>query len=109
MAIFPNIEPQSFKETTSKNVFKSTFDTGYTQTRPKYTRQLKSFNFKYVALTLSQKTELENFIMNNQGLSFTYTHPITLDIYNVYNDSESIEFTFVNPSYYATEITLKEV
>ena len=110
MAIYPSdLVVTSFKETTSRPVTKSQYDGGYTVRRPKYTRQIKTFSLGYSALTVAEASELETFIMDNQGLSFTFFHPITNTIYEVINTTDEIEINFVTPQYRSTSIVLQEV
>lgn len=110
MAFFPSgLTITSFKEKTSRPVLKSQYDGGYTVRRPKYTRQVKTFSLGFSALTIAQASELETFIMDNQGMSFTFTHPTTLVTYEVTNTTDEIEFSFIPPKYRSTSIVLEEV
>ncbi|TLP41034.1 hypothetical protein [Arcobacter arenosus] len=109
MAIYPTLIATSIKETSSKKVLKSDYQGGYTQTRPQFTRKLKTFTIGYSVLTVAEAETLENFIMDNQGLSFTFQHPITDEIHEVYYTQDDIDINYVSPLYRSTTVVLKEV
>lgn len=109
MAIYPDYKINSFKEKTSKPVLKSAYQGGYEQKRPKFTRQIKTFTLGYVALTVAEANALEQFIMDNQGKTFTFVHPITEVSHDVTYEGDDVEIAFVTPQFRSTNIVLKEV
>jgi len=109
MATLPKFIITSFKEDTIRKVLKSEYDGGYVQKRPQYTRAKKKFYVGYAALKVAEAEILEDFIMNNQGLSFEFTHPLNNKIYEVTYDSDSISFNYITSQYRNTELVLSEV
>ena len=109
MANFPNIRPNDIEEKVIKPIVKSSFNSGYEQTRPRYTRKTKEFTLDFVALTFSNADLLETFIMDNQGLNFNFVHPISGVNYIVRHNNDDITFKYPSPTRKSTKIVLKEV
>lgn len=111
MAFYPeDIKMASFKYKTRKEVLVSNTDVGYKIKRPKYTRATKEFTFNYKLLDEDSMNEIENFLIENRGLSFSFIHPLTKDTHTVTQMGDMPEITFVNPSYYnIADIILEEV
>lgn len=109
MAVFPDLPITSFKEESYRAIKKSSYEGGYEQKRPKYTRSYKKFSLGFNALTVEQAEALDEFIMDNQGYSFTFVHPSTAKTYEVTYDGDSIAIEWLTKDYRSTSIVLKEV
>lgn len=109
MAFFPKININRFTEDNIKPILKVQFQGGYEQRRAKNTRVIKKFHLGFSSLTIDEAKELEDFIISNQGLSFTFTHPLTKDNYEVVHEGDVISFSFVSAKFRSTELVLKEV
>jgi len=79
MSNFPNItKPFSISESTVKAQIKTKFESGYVQSRVKYTKSRKKFSlvWKYMVYTeLFGGSGLLDHFDANQGGAFTWTHP----------------------------------
>lgn len=111
MAIYPTtLNIESFDEKTIKPVSTSSYNSGYSQKVAKYTRKILAFSFTHENLTLAQKTELDTFFTTNQGLSFSFVHPLTNDTHEVNFEMEEINFSYDKiMKTYSTKIAIKEV
>ena len=110
MAIFPtDINIATMEEETIRPVIKTSYQGGYEQTRARFTRKIKKFSLTFNFLTKAQKDEMETFIMDNQGISFTFVDPRDAVNYQVRHEADSIKFQFRHPFYYSTQISIKEV
>ncbi len=111
MAIYPTtLNIESFEEKTIKPVLISSYNSGYSQKTAKYTRKISSFTFSHENLTLAEKVELDTFFTTNQGLSFSFVHPLTDDIYEVNFEMDEINFSYDKVmKTYSTKIAIKEV
>ena len=97
------------KETTVIPIVKSESEGNYTKVRRVATRSRKKFELKYNALTLSEFQILETFFIDNQGSSFTFTHPSTAVEYEcIFNQSE-LKKDFTDTKIVNTDIVLEEV
>ena len=110
MSIYPNLNIDSFESKTIKPTSKSSYSSGYTQKVAKYTRALNQFSFTHDNLESIEKEQLELFFETNQGLSFTFVHPLTNDTFEVSFEMDEISFSYDKyMKTYSTKIMVQEV
>ncbi len=110
MAIYPDFKIETFEEKKIKPTSKSSYDGGYTQKVAKFTRALNEFSFGHENLEPNEKEQLELFFQTNQGLSFTFVHPLSNNTFEVSFEMDEISFSYdkVMKSY-STKVILQEV
>jgi phage-related protein len=113
-----DFDATSFEESSENTVIQpANTEGGYTLTRPKFTRRpRRTFMFKHVDLTETERVSLQNFWDTHKGgsLAFNWTHPVTATVYNVRFDPQMVmKFSRTgygtNHRYDTDTITLKEV
>lgn len=110
MAIYPDFKIEIFEEKKIKPTSKSSYDGGYTQRVAKFTRALNEFSFTHENLELNEKEQLELFFETNQGLSFSFIHPLNNNTFEVSFEMDEISFSYDKVmKTYSTKITLQEV
>lgn len=110
MAIYPVLNTESFEEKSIKPALKSSYDGGYTQRVAKYTRKISKFTFTHENLTSTQMQTLDAFFVANQGLSFSFLHPINDTTYEVSFEMDELTFAYdKSMKTYSTSIVLQEV
>lgn len=110
MAIYPDFKIETFDEKKIKPTSKSSYDGGYTQKVAKYTRALNQFSFTHENLEVVDKEQLELFFVTNQGISFSFVHPLSNNTFEVSFEMDEISFSYdkVMKSY-STKIIVQEV
>lgn len=110
MAVYPDFKIETFDEKKIKPTSKSSYDGGYTQKVAKYTRALNQFSFIHENLEVVDKEQLELFFITNQGLSFSFVHPLSNNTFEVSFEMDEISFSYdkVMKSY-STKIIVQEV
>lgn len=107
--MYPDLGIHSLKIKNVKPARKVEFEGGYQQQRPKFTRKYKTFEFEHKFLNDAQAQELETFFDNNQGLEFEFTHPKTLEAFNVTFQMDSLDFEYaIGGLYQQCKIMLRE-
>ena len=84
MATFPDITAPSYglEEETYRPQIRTEFENGAVQSRPRFTGTKKRWpNLSWAVLEESEFQTLEAFFIANQGLTFTWTHPVTSAVY----------------------------
>ena len=111
MAYYPSTPKPNmpFKETINKPALRKSYDGGYEQSRPKYTRSTKTFELNYKALNETDADTLSSFFETYQGDSFLFVHPATSVEYTVRFKNDSLAFDYVGPALKSTTVTLEEV
>lgn len=111
MIIYPiNLNIDSFDSKIIKPTSKSSYSNGYTQKVAKYTRALNQFSFSHENLEVIEKEQLQLFFETNQGLSFTFVHPLTNDSFEVSFEMDEISFSYDKyMKTYSTKIILQEI
>lgn len=110
MAVYPDFKIENFEDKKIKPVSKSSYDGGYTQRVAKFTRTLSQFTFSHENLSQIEKETLEAFFNQNQGLSFTFVHPLNSETFEVSFDSDDVSFSYDKIfQCYSTKIALMEV
>ena len=110
MANYPNFKIETFEEKKIKPISKSSYDGGYTQRVAKFTRVLNEFSFTHENLTVIEKTELDLFFTTNQGLSFSFVHPLTGNTFECSFEFDELSFVYDKiMKTYSTKIAIKEV
>jgi hypothetical protein len=112
MATWPTLSRQPIyplEEKTTDSLIKTETEAGYTQTRPRHTRMLRSFKLSYKALTDADKALLDTFFYTSTSrgsVVFAWTNPITSTSYNV--RIKPITWQAVRYNQWAAEIELEE-
>lgn len=106
--IFPDIEKNSFNFKSKNDIRTSDFG-GYIQTQVKNTRAVKIFTFHFSSLTQDQADEINDFLVDTRGKSFTFVHPLTDEIHEVRLLEELPDFTWDEGFYSSSSIVLEEV
>jgi len=97
------------KEEKEDNVVRSPFEGGYEQTRPRFTRNRKTFTLQYKLLQDSDKTTLENLYDATKGADrFTWYHPVTNHAHIV-RFAKPLAFEYVLDGYWTVQVELREV
>lgn len=112
MAIYPSTPRFIFdgEITTKKEALRSESEAGYTMSRPRYTKAKKSFTLNYSAIKNEDYAILEAFFEANQGLNFTFTHPIDLTkSYTVIFAMDELKAKPVSAGRCSTTVELREV
>lgn len=110
MAAFPDIKtPNSYSETPTKSQIKSEFENGDVISRPRYSRGRMTMTIGWDNLPNSDYTTLKEFFYDNQGLTFTWTHPITSEDYTVrFSDDDIGSWKFSKAGYMSGSISIEE-
>lgn len=109
MAVLPTFPITSISRRTLKPALKKSYDGGYEQQRLKYTKSIKEFKITYGVLDLIQAQELEDFFNANQGASFDFTDETFQTTHTVRFEQDDITLTQIQPKYYTTSITVREI
>jgi len=109
MATLPTLPITAISRRTIKPSLKKSYDGGYEQQRLKYTRSIKEFKITYGVLDHLQAQELEDFFNANQGMSFDFTDETFQTTHNVRFAQDDITITQIQPKYYTTSITVREI
>lgn len=91
MSVWPSIQEPSYplKESIYKRQIKNEFESGHVLSRPASTVSKRRWTLEWTFMPESDYQTLETFFTANVGLSFTWTHPVTLSSYTVrFMDSE---------------------
>jgi len=109
MNAFPAFPYTDIKRKTVKPAIRASFDGGYEQTRPKFTRKIKEFSIEFGVLTLAQTEELDTFFIENQGLNFEFYDSIYGTTHIVRFSDDELIFSQISPTDNSVSLTLKEV
>lgn len=111
MATFPtNIIPQlGTKDDTYLPVIRVESERGYPKTRRLNTKSRFKSELMFNAITLTEFNTLETFFIANQGIPFTYIHPITAVSYDCTFMQDSLTKRFITPDIVSTKIMIEEV
>jgi hypothetical protein len=66
-------------------------EANYIQVRPRSTRGRRIFPLTWARMTEANYQTLESFFIANQGLVFTYTHPVTNVTHNCVFSADSVK------------------
>jgi hypothetical protein len=114
MANFPTltrVPVYPLGETGEDSVIRSSSEAGYETTRPRFTKNRKTFKLSYEGLVSSDKIALNTFYDTTCGSGsaiFTWIHPETSTSYNV-RFTKPLEFSLVALGFYSVDIELKVV
>jgi len=109
-----NTFPTTLKINTIKKEFikprlLASYDGGYEQTRPKYTRKFYKFTIGFSALTNEEAGLLEEFFDNNQGKAFIFVNQVTGISHIVRFNTDSLSFNQETSLRQSVEFEIKEV
>lgn len=86
---FPMEEERSFP------VLRSEFESGAVQTRLRFSKKRLIANLSWAAMTEANYGTLETFFDANQGLTFTWTHPVTSVAYTMRFKGDSLQSSHI--------------
>ena len=109
MYTFPDIKPTKAVFSLVKPAYRSEFEAGYVQTRPKYTRPRYRIQLIFDILTETEKQQIEDFFKENQGSSFIWHDGETNTDYTVIFADDNLDFKHDYPKYYSVTINLEEM
>ena len=111
MATFPDLKMTSFKFKSKKDIHTSEYQGGYIQTRPKNTRAVKIFNFTLSSLSKSEAEEIDAFLVETRGHSFTFIHPFNNTTHEVRLLGDLPDFIFDKSfqDFTCSELSFEEV
>jgi len=114
MATYPTLSiPPSYpiNETIEDSTISSNFETGWEQTRPRFTRSRRTWQINYENLLYVDKKLLEDFVNDDvrQGADyFTWTHPVTSEVVTVrFKPAPTYNNTIL--TYWQVSFSLREV
>lgn len=103
----------SFSVKTHKKALRQTSSAGYMISGGAGTVAKKEFSVVFDYLSYAEKSSIETFFDNNQGVSFYLNSPDTNEstVYTVIFNQDEIDFTIrpVFPTMYMTEIMFREI
>lgn len=100
-----------FKETLENNLIRSSMEDGTIKTRPRFTRNRKTYELTWSYMDNDQKEMLDDFYVKktkNGSKSFKWTHPAT-DITKIVRFAETPSFTLKMRNYWSVTVKLQEV
>lgn len=90
-AAWPTMDPSyPLQETPIKSQIKSTFENGKVQSRVKFTSLRYKWRVTWQFLPEAQYQSLVEYFDENQGETFSWTHPITTTVYTVRFSDDSL-------------------
>jgi len=102
----------SIKITTHMPAIRTLFESGYVQTRGKFTRARKEFTLSWRDMSKNSYVSLQTFFesgVTGGSSSFNFSEPTSGSTYEVRFLSDSISFTNYNQNYFSGSIDLREV
>jgi len=93
MSAFPSIANPSrgLEEVVYLPKIKTEFENNYVQTRKTATRDRSKWTLVWNTLSETDYQSLLTFFKANQGLSFTWTHPVSLSVYTCVFSSDELK------------------
>lgn len=91
-----------------KRALRTEFEDGSVQSRPVHLRARERFKLSWNALTEFEYQVLKQFFNDNQGLTFTWTNPVTEELLNVRFDCDAIAWQVKTPGYRYVELSIAE-
>jgi len=105
-------KPDRVKRIKVKKAHRGTSELGYVQSRSRWTGSKYRFILEWDAMSEDDFDLLDTFFDDNQGLSFTWTHPKTDTEYTCVFSSDEIEFDPViftsEYIYYTVSVEIEE-
>ena len=111
MSAFPTIQIPDYPmgEDTYVPQVRTEFDSGYVQSKARFTRSRKVFTLNWKAMTAANFATLDAFLVANAGIAFTWTHPLTAVAYSVRHRDDSLKSQVVRRDRRQISIVLEEV
>ena len=97
------------KESTISPLLKSTTDANYIKVRRLATKSRKKFELKYSPILEDEYNVLETFFLENQGVPFTFIHPISGVAYTCTFTQDELTKEFITNKTFGTEVRIEEV
>ncbi|MCE5306376.1 MAG: hypothetical protein LLG20_01925 [Acidobacteriales bacterium] len=110
MNSWPSIAKPDFplEEERSFPVIRSEFDNGAVQTRLRFSKKRLIATLRWEAMTETDYGTLETFFDANQGLTFTWTHPVTSASYTVRFRDDSLKSSAISYTRRQVTVVLEE-
>lgn len=106
---WPDIkEPSSLTRRPKKAQHKSTFEAGYVQSRPQWTRGRLLFDLGWPALPDADYQSLESFFFDNIGNTFDWTCPQDGATYTVRFAKAELDADYIPGGMWRVSLTLEE-
>lgn len=106
---FPTLPISDISRKTIKPAIRASFDGGYEQSRPKFTRRVKEFSLTINKLTIENAIILDDFFIANQGLDFYFYDEVYDTTHTVRFSEDELNIKQVTKKYHSVSLTLKEV
>lgn len=110
MAMYPSIKfSKDSTSKTKKEAIRSDSEASYIMSRPRYTREKKSFELVYSNILISDFLILETFFTTYQGQNFTFNDVFSNMEYEVIFNMDDISFKPIGAGRCSTTVSLIEV
>ena len=110
MATWPTIqEPQyPLGESVYKRQIRTPFESGHVLSRAGSTVSKRLFQLNWSALPEADYQTLKTFFETNIGLTFTWTHPLTLEVITVRFSEDTLQGTIPFNNYREVTVNIEE-
>lgn len=110
MAAWPSIQDPSypFNESIQKRQIRSNFESGHVLSRAGSTVSKRIFELSWNAMPEADYQTLKTFFETNIGLTFTWTHPVTLEVITARFSEDKIDTTIPFPNYRKVKAMIEE-
>lgn len=110
MAAWPSIQEPSypFNESVSKRQIRTEFESGAVQSRAGATVSKRIFNLRWNAMPEADYQTLKTFFETNIGLTFTWTHPATLEVITARFSEDKIDTIIPFPNHREVTVVIEE-
>jgi hypothetical protein len=110
MAVWPSIQEPSypFNESIQKRQIKNNFESGHVLSRAASTVSKRIFELRWRAMPDADYTTLETFFKDNIGLTFTWTHPTTLEVITVRFSEDKMDTSIPFLDHRTVKLVLEE-
>lgn len=87
---------------------RTTFENGSVQSRSQWSRARRRFTLRWPAMSPAHWLLLDAFFLANQGLTFTWTHPVTATSYTVRFQDDALKSDVITMDRRSVELVLEE-
>jgi hypothetical protein len=110
MAVWPNISASDYglDEEYYKPQIRTEFEGNYVQSRAKSTRARNRWALHWLYMTEAEFQTLKTFFNTNQGLSFTWVHPVTSVSYSCFFSVDSLKSKININGYREVDVMIEE-
>lgn len=110
MAAWPSIQDPSypFNESTFKRQIKTNFESGAVLSRAGATVSKRIFQLRWNAIPEADYQTLNTFFETNIGLTFTWTHPLTLEVITARFSEDKLDSVIPFPNHRQVTVVIEE-